>query len=143
MRGYLKRVQEDDVVREELVPIGDPQGEQQLVPKRKPTPFMAPTPYSDFSNRRATRAMGYTDRAIARSRGTGSRTDVLVHAGHPHAGLRSFQLPAFEGNHGQPESHLTPPPAPSPRIRASRSRTSRARSRRASFHRRRVAAHVT
>jgi hypothetical protein len=29
---------------------------------------------------------------------------VLVHAGDPHAGLRSLQLPAFEGNHGQPES---------------------------------------
>lgn len=49
MRGYIARVQEDDVVREDLVPIGDPAGEQQLVPKRKPTPFQAPLPYSTFS----------------------------------------------------------------------------------------------
>lgn len=39
MGGYIARVQEDDVVREELVRIGDPEGEQQLVPKRKPTHF--------------------------------------------------------------------------------------------------------
>jgi seryl-tRNA synthetase len=45
MRGYLARVQEDDVVREELVPVGDPGGEQQLVPKRKPTIFHGQNPY--------------------------------------------------------------------------------------------------
>lgn len=39
MAGYIQRVQEDDIVREELVAVGDPAGEQQLVPKRKPTPF--------------------------------------------------------------------------------------------------------
>lgn len=45
MRGYIARVQEDDVVREELVPTGDPAGEQRLVPKRQPTEFFAPSPY--------------------------------------------------------------------------------------------------
>lgn len=55
MRGYISRVHEDDVVREELVPIGDPAGEHQLVPKRKLTPFTAPDPYS----RSATDACGY------------------------------------------------------------------------------------
>lgn len=39
MHGYIQRVQEDDVVREELVKVGDPEGEQQLVPKRKRTQF--------------------------------------------------------------------------------------------------------
>jgi hypothetical protein len=58
MRGYLKRVQEDDAVREELVAVGDPNGEQQLVPKRKSTPFMAPTPYSQFGGEDT--AMAYT-----------------------------------------------------------------------------------
>jgi Spy/CpxP family protein refolding chaperone len=42
MRGYLQRVQEDDVVREELVKVGDPEGECHLVPKRKPTGFAPP-----------------------------------------------------------------------------------------------------
>jgi hypothetical protein len=37
--GYIQRVQEDDVVREPLVETGDPEGEKQLVPKRKPTHF--------------------------------------------------------------------------------------------------------
>ena len=46
MRGYITRVQEDDVVREELVTVGDPGGEQRLVPKRKPEPFHQPSPYS-------------------------------------------------------------------------------------------------
>lgn len=45
MRGYIARVQEDDVVREDLVPVGDPAGEQQLVPKRKPATFGAANPY--------------------------------------------------------------------------------------------------
>lgn len=39
MRGYLERVQEDDVVREELVTTGSPEGEQRKVPKRKSTIF--------------------------------------------------------------------------------------------------------
>jgi hypothetical protein len=42
MRGYLARVQEDDVVREELIKIGDLEGECRLVPKRKPTAFEQP-----------------------------------------------------------------------------------------------------
>lgn len=51
MRGYLQRVAEDDVVREELVQTGDPSGETRLVPKRRPTNFPSPndftTPQSD------------------------------------------------------------------------------------------------
>lgn len=39
MRGYLARVAEDDIVREELIERGDPNGERELVPKRKPTGF--------------------------------------------------------------------------------------------------------
>lgn len=39
--GYIQRVQEDDVVREELVETGDPGGEKHLLPKRKPTHFSA------------------------------------------------------------------------------------------------------
>lgn len=39
MGGYISRVQEDDVVRDPLVQVGDPDGAQQLVPKRKATPF--------------------------------------------------------------------------------------------------------
>lgn len=38
LRGYIERVKEDDVVREELVTtgaVGDPCGETQIVPKRK------------------------------------------------------------------------------------------------------------
>jgi len=46
MRGYLKRVHEDDRVREELIATGEPGGEQHLVPKRKPAEFPRP---SDFS----------------------------------------------------------------------------------------------
>ena len=44
MHGYIQRVQEDDVVREELVTVGEPDGEQRQVPKRKPTPFCGRTP---------------------------------------------------------------------------------------------------
>jgi chromosome segregation ATPase len=40
-RGYIERVQEDDIVREELVTTGEPEGAQQLVPKRKFTPAPA------------------------------------------------------------------------------------------------------
>lgn len=49
MRGYISRVQEDDTVREELIAIGDPLGEQQLVPKRKRTEFPSPNQYTDFN----------------------------------------------------------------------------------------------
>ena len=47
MRGYLARVQEDDIVREELIAVGDPSGETRLVPKRKPTVFHQPSSYRD------------------------------------------------------------------------------------------------
>lgn len=33
--GYVDRVREDDIVREDLVATGEPDGEQQMVPKRK------------------------------------------------------------------------------------------------------------
>lgn len=46
MRGYIQRVQEDDVVREELITTGDPQGEQVMIPKRRPTTFNEPHPMS-------------------------------------------------------------------------------------------------
>jgi multidrug efflux pump subunit AcrA (membrane-fusion protein) len=55
MRGYIARVQEDDTVREELVTMGEPDGEQQLVPKRKPTPFPRP---SDFTQLEPSDAYG-------------------------------------------------------------------------------------
>ena len=50
MRGYIARVQEDDVVREELVPTGDPAGEMSLVPKRKSAQFYEPQPMSNTGN---------------------------------------------------------------------------------------------
>lgn len=46
MRGYIERVQEDDVVREDLVTTGDPAGEQVLEPKRRPTRFERPGDHS-------------------------------------------------------------------------------------------------
>lgn len=46
MRGYLARVQEDDVVREDLLTVGDPDGEQHMVPKRKPTEFKRPEDFT-------------------------------------------------------------------------------------------------
>ncbi len=58
MRGYIARVQEDDAVREELVTTGDPDGERQLVPKRKPTQFFVPGNSSDLSDRDMT-SSGY------------------------------------------------------------------------------------
>lgn len=39
LHGYLMRIQEDDVVREELVTVGDPEGEQRMKPKRQHTDF--------------------------------------------------------------------------------------------------------
>ena len=63
MRGYIQRVQEDDVVREDLVPVGDPDGETHLVPKRKPTSFHAPVPMSAAGEIDAgTRSFMYSDR---------------------------------------------------------------------------------
>lgn len=47
MRGYVARVQEDDVVREELIATGDTEGEQRLVPKRKPTVFERPDDFTE------------------------------------------------------------------------------------------------
>jgi hypothetical protein len=49
MRGYIQRVQEDDTVAEELVAVGDPSGEQTLVPKRKHTDFVPPNDHSERS----------------------------------------------------------------------------------------------
>lgn len=60
MRGYLARLQEDDVVREELVETGDPDGERQMVPKRKHTPFPRPTDFTTFEG--DARTMGYVER---------------------------------------------------------------------------------
>jgi hypothetical protein len=37
LRGYLERVLEDDVVNEDLIKVGEPGGEERLVPKRKST----------------------------------------------------------------------------------------------------------
>jgi hypothetical protein len=45
MRGYVARAQEDDVAREELVSVGDPDGHRQLMPKRKHVEFPADNPY--------------------------------------------------------------------------------------------------
>lgn len=53
MRGYLSRVQEDDTVREELVTIGEPGGEQQMVPKRKPTTFERPSDFTEPQDRQS------------------------------------------------------------------------------------------
>jgi len=50
LRGYIARVQEDDTVREELVATGDPDGEQRMVPKRKPTLFVEPNQYGTFGS---------------------------------------------------------------------------------------------
>lgn len=54
LRGYLARVQEDDTVREELLTVGAPDGEQRMVPKRKSTVFERPNDCADqrsFSER--------------------------------------------------------------------------------------------
>jgi len=48
MRGYLARVQEDDVVREELLTVGEPEGEQYLRPKRKHASFDPPNDFTEF-----------------------------------------------------------------------------------------------
>lgn len=48
MRGYIQRVQEDDVVREDLVTTGNDEGESQLVPKRKFVRFSEPNNATDF-----------------------------------------------------------------------------------------------
>lgn len=49
LRGYLDRVHEDDVVREELIPVGDPEGERRLVPKRQSELFGQPRVYKNFA----------------------------------------------------------------------------------------------
>lgn len=58
MRGYISRVQEDDIVREELVGTGDPNGEQILVPKRKHDKFSSPDSYNPMAGHTV---MGYDD----------------------------------------------------------------------------------
>jgi hypothetical protein len=58
MRGYIARLQEDDVVREDLVATGDPDGEQVMRPKRKHTSFMRPEDYRSFEDRNL---MGYVE----------------------------------------------------------------------------------
>lgn len=65
MRGYLARVTEDDQVREDLVQVGDPHGEQALIPKRKST--LHPRP-DDFSYPTQSEMMGYSDSARERRR---------------------------------------------------------------------------
>lgn len=49
MRGYVARIREDDVVREELVMTGGPD-EQRLVPKRKHTGMPCDEVYAESSN---------------------------------------------------------------------------------------------
>lgn len=51
MRGYLARVQEDDTVREDLITVGDPEGESTLTPKRKGTAFLRPNDYREDRDR--------------------------------------------------------------------------------------------
>lgn len=63
MRGYIARVQEDDVVREDLVKVGDPQGDHQLVPKRKPTAFYPPNVYAERGMSGSMGSAGYADNA--------------------------------------------------------------------------------
>ena len=50
LRGYVARVQEDDAVREELITVGDPDGERRLIPKRKSTAFVEPSQYGTFGS---------------------------------------------------------------------------------------------
>lgn len=51
LRGYVQRVQEDDVVREDLVATGDPNGHQRLVPKRRHSlPYDQATPDDMYHN---------------------------------------------------------------------------------------------
>lgn len=65
LRGYIARVQEDDVVREELLTVGEPDGEQRMVPKRKLTTFERP---EDFMEPKPSRndiySGGYHERNI-------------------------------------------------------------------------------
>lgn len=72
LRGYLARVQEDDIVREELVTIGEPDGEQQLKPKRKHTAFPDVAQLSDARTDVSSPAMGadrfYRERATQKPR---------------------------------------------------------------------------
>ena len=50
LRGYIQRVQEDDVVREPLIATGDPEGEQVLTPKRQSVSFNPPVQMTDFAD---------------------------------------------------------------------------------------------
>lgn len=59
MRGYISRVQEDDTVREDLIKVGDPEGEHQLVPKRKPTLFFSSNEYRHHGAADMMAATGY------------------------------------------------------------------------------------
>lgn len=61
MRGYLTRVQEDDVVREELIQTGDMDGAIQLMPKRKPTHFPSPNNYAGEPGHDRFHGGGYMD----------------------------------------------------------------------------------
>lgn len=67
LEGYLDRVREDDVVREELIATGDERcGDVRLVPKRKHTPLSR-----NYDNRISTSQLGYPDEQLyaeARSR---------------------------------------------------------------------------
>lgn len=68
MRGYISRVQEDDVVREELVTTGDLEGEKHLVPKRKPTSFVEPRAYSNTGETDGAYLRGYNDEPRRKSK---------------------------------------------------------------------------
>lgn len=61
LRGYISRVQEDDTVREDLIATGDPDGETQMVPKRKSTIFHRPSDVTDFGERAQSGIYGYRD----------------------------------------------------------------------------------
>lgn len=67
MRGYLARVQEDDAVREELVVIGEPGGEQ-LAPKREPAQFLRPDDFMAPDQDRSHGLMGYEDHGCLRAK---------------------------------------------------------------------------
>lgn len=62
LRGYIERVQEDDIVREELILTGDPEGECRQVPKRKSAIFAQPRQYTDFDSGQSSVYSGYRDR---------------------------------------------------------------------------------
>lgn len=65
MRGYISRLQEDDVVREELVTTGEPDGQQRIVPKRKHRTFDTPNQFTIDRQE----GMGLSDRMYREHRG--------------------------------------------------------------------------